>query len=76
MNKKILIILSIVIVAVIAIFSLYRASIFSKEILKLEILGPDIAKVGEEIEYTVQYKIFIYLTIVIYWNISKQFYLM
>jgi uncharacterized repeat protein (TIGR01451 family) len=29
---------------------------FSKEILRLEIFGPDIAKIGEEIEYTVQYK--------------------
>jgi uncharacterized repeat protein (TIGR01451 family) len=29
---------------------------FSKEILKLEILGPDTAKIGDEIEYTVQYK--------------------
>jgi len=29
---------------------------FSKEILKLEILGPDTAKVGDEIQYTVQYK--------------------
>lgn len=29
---------------------------FSKEILRLEILGPDKAKVGEEIEYTIKYK--------------------
>ncbi len=29
---------------------------FSKEILKLEILGPNTAKIGDEIEYTVQYK--------------------
>jgi len=29
---------------------------FSKEILRLEILGPDTAKVGDEIEYTVKYK--------------------
>jgi len=39
-----------------AIFLFYRAGMFSKEILKLEILGPDTAKVGEEIEYTVVYK--------------------
>jgi len=29
---------------------------FSKEILRLEILGPDTAKAGDEIEYTVKYK--------------------
>ena len=29
---------------------------FSKEILRLEIIGPDTAKIGDEIEYTVQYK--------------------
>lgn len=29
---------------------------FSKEILRLEIMGPDKAKVGDEIEYTVKYK--------------------
>lgn len=29
---------------------------FSKEILRLDILGPDKAKAGEEIEYTIKYK--------------------
>ncbi|KKP54246.1 MAG: hypothetical protein UR46_C0027G0004 [Parcubacteria group bacterium GW2011_GWA1_33_6] len=37
-------------------FWYYRDRIFSKEILKLEILGQEQAKMGEEIEYTVKYK--------------------
>ena len=37
-------------------FWIYREGTFSKQILKLEILGPDSAKVGEEIEYTIKYK--------------------
>ena len=56
MNKKIFFITLTIIVAIFAIFIYYRQGIFSKEILKLEILGPDTAKVGDEIEYTVQYK--------------------
>lgn len=57
MNKKILYIILIAVIAVVAfIFVMYRGSMFSKEILKLEILGPDNAKIGDEIEYTVQYK--------------------
>ncbi len=55
-SKKIIIILSIIVVVAIVIFFLYRGSLFSKEILRLEILGPNTAKIGEEIEYTVQYK--------------------
>lgn len=38
------------------IFLYYRDRVFSKEILKLEILGPETAKMGEEVEYTVKYK--------------------
>ena len=34
----------------------YRNNIFSKEVLKLEILGADTIKMGDEIEYTVKYK--------------------
>lgn len=57
MNKKIIFIsLLVTIVAVFIAFLYYRGGIFSKEILKLEILGPETAKIGEEIEYTVQYK--------------------
>ncbi len=37
-------------------FWFYREGMFSKEILRLEILGPDKAKTGDEIEYTIRYK--------------------
>lgn len=56
MNKKPLLILFIIVLLALAGFAYYRGGMFSSEILKLEILGPDTAKVGEEIEYTVQYK--------------------
>jgi len=57
MSKKIVFITLLIIVIVgFAAFIYYRAGLFSKEILRLEILGPDTAKVGDEIEYTVQYK--------------------
>jgi len=56
MNKKILIILFVVIVIVLGVFIFYKQGMFSKEILKLEILGPDTAKIGDEVQYTVQYK--------------------
>lgn len=57
MNKKIIfIILLLVIIIVAVVFWIYRESMFSKEILKLEILGPDTAKVGDEITYTIKYK--------------------
>ncbi len=55
-NKKIFIILLVIVVLGFIAFFYYREGLFSKEILKLEILGPDNAKVGDEIEYTVQYK--------------------
>ena len=56
MSKKIFFIIFAVIVAVFVAFLYYREGTFSKEILKLEILGPDTAKIGDEIQYTVQYK--------------------
>lgn len=56
MSKKLFLIIFIVIIAGFVAFLFYREGSFSKEILKLEILGPDTAKVGDEIEYTVQYK--------------------
>lgn len=57
MKKKtsLLIILSLAILAFI-IYFIYRESMFSKEILKLEIMGPEKANMGNEIEYTVKYK--------------------
>jgi len=56
MSKKILIVLFVVVVIGAVAFLLYRERMFSKEILKVEILGPSTAKIGEEIEYAVQYK--------------------
>ena len=56
MSKKTIIILLIIIAVGIVAFLYYRGSLFSKEILKIEILGPSTAKIGDEIEYTVQYK--------------------
>lgn len=56
MNKKILLILFVVVLVGAGAFLYYKESMFSKEILKLEILGPDTAKIGDEIQYTVQYK--------------------
>lgn len=34
----------------------YQKNIYSKEILKLEIIGPEEVDMGEEVEYTVKYK--------------------
>ncbi|MGD0576924.1 MAG: hypothetical protein ABSA74_02530 [Candidatus Staskawiczbacteria bacterium] len=57
MSKKILfIILLLIIILGFVGFWIYRESMFSKEILRLDILGPDTAKVGDEIQYTVKYK--------------------
>lgn len=56
MKKIIYIILGLIVVAGSVGFFYYRGTIFSKEILKLDILGPKDVKAGEEIEYTVKYK--------------------
>jgi len=56
MNKKIFFIIFAIIVIIFVAFLYYREGMFSKQILRIEILGPDTAKIGEEIEYTVQYK--------------------
>lgn len=57
MNKKIIFIILIVVVVIGSVgFLYYRGTIFSKEILKLEILSQDNVKMGDEIEYTVKYK--------------------
>jgi hypothetical protein len=55
-KKNIFIILIIVAIIVCIIFLIYKGTMFSKEILRLEILGQDSAKVGDEIEYTIKYK--------------------
>lgn len=57
MRKKIIIsLIFLVIIAGFLSFWLYKERIFSKEVLKLEILGPDSCQIGEEIEYTLRYK--------------------
>ncbi len=55
-KKTIFIILLLTVIVGAVAFWFYREGIFSKEILKLEILGPEIAKTGDEIEYTIKYK--------------------
>jgi hypothetical protein len=56
--KKVLIFLIIAFFLVIGLsgFWYYQKNDYSKEILKLEILGPEYAQAGEEIEYLVTYK--------------------
>jgi hypothetical protein len=56
MNKKTLIILLLIAVVGFVGFFYLRSSMFSKEILKIEILGQSNTKSGDEIEYTIQYK--------------------
>jgi len=56
MRKFVLFIIIIGIVLGILGFWFYQKNPFSKEILKLEIIGPDEAGFFEEIEYTVKYK--------------------
>ncbi len=59
MNKKtIFILLPLIVVLIIGVggFLVYRSTVFSKQILKLEILGQESAKMADEIEYTVKYK--------------------
>lgn len=57
MNKKIVFIfLILIIVGGLLGLWLYSSNVFSKEVLKLEILGADAVKMGDEIEYTVKYK--------------------
>jgi len=48
--------IAILVVLTIISYSIYRRQIFSKEVLKLEILGPEKVEAGKEIEYTVKYK--------------------
>ncbi|MBU3934464.1 DUF11 domain-containing protein [Patescibacteria group bacterium] len=57
MSRKIIIFLSLIIIGVILIgYWYYQNQIFSKGIMKLEILGPDSVQAGEEFTYTVRYK--------------------
>jgi len=57
MKKKFIIFLTLLTVALgVAGFWYYQKNSYSKEILKLEILGPTEASLGEEVEYIVKYK--------------------
>lgn len=56
MKKINLIIIIVAIIAGAFGFYYYQRNIYSKEILKLEILGPSEADAGQEIEYIVKYK--------------------
>lgn len=57
MSKKIIIFLIILIAGTaLAIFWNWQRNAYSKEVLKLEILGPTEANLGEEVEYVVKYK--------------------
>jgi hypothetical protein len=57
-NKKVIIFLVLcgIMVAATIAFLYYRNAVFSKEVLRLEILGPSNAKTGDEVVYTVTYK--------------------
>jgi len=54
---KIFLVLFLILVVLAGIlFWYFQKNTYSKEVLKLEILGPEKAKTGEEIEYVVKYK--------------------
>jgi len=55
-NKFLIFSIFLTLILGVAGFWYYQKNIYSKEILKLEILGPGEAKLAEEIEYTVKYK--------------------
>jgi len=57
MNKKLIIFFIVLIItAAVGGYWYYQERVFSKQVLKFEILGPNSAKMGEEIEYTLRYK--------------------
>jgi hypothetical protein len=57
MSVKILLFLIILVFLVAAFgYSVYNSNTYSKEVLRLEIIAPEEAMVGEEIEYTVKIK--------------------
>jgi len=55
-NIHIILILTIVIILGFFGFIYYRGMIFSNQILSLEIIGPNIAKAGDNVEYVIKYK--------------------
>lgn len=54
--KKIKILIPIFILVLITAIWIWQKNIFSKEVLKLEILGPNEIILGQEVEYIVKYK--------------------
>lgn len=55
MKKRIIFLILIVLLAVLAFLSWNKMS-FSKEVLKVEILGPEKTTIGEDVEYIVKFK--------------------
>ncbi|MCK4453914.1 hypothetical protein KAU51_01020 [Candidatus Parcubacteria bacterium] len=55
-NKLILFLIFLSVLIGITGFWYYQKNIYSKEIIKLEILGPERVEAGEEVEYIVKYK--------------------
>jgi len=55
-NKFLIFLIFLTAILGVAGFWYYQKNIYSKDILKLEILGPNEAKLAEEIEYIVKYK--------------------
>ena len=55
-NKIIIILIILTVLAGFLGFWYYQRNIYSKEILKLEILGPEESELAQEVEYTVKYK--------------------
>jgi len=51
-----ILLLAVIITASVAGYWYYQKTLYSKEILKVEILGPEKITVGEEFEYTIKYK--------------------
>ena len=56
MNKFLIFLLFILIITLGAIFWYLEDMRFSKQVLKLEILSPEVVSVGQEVEYVVRYK--------------------
>lgn len=57
MSRKVLFFLILIVIGIVLIgYWYYSGQVFSKSILKLEILGPDTVQMGEEFEYTIRYK--------------------
>ncbi len=55
-NKLILFLIFLSVLIGVTGFWYYQKNIYSKEIIKLEILGPEQVEAGEEVEYIVRYK--------------------